>query len=518
MSGASGALPAVVERLQARDFQGAARAAEGALARSPGNPDLLHLLGLARRQLGELDGAIGALEQAAQADPRRAAFHYNLGQVYAARGSRPAAIDSLVRAIALDPGHLRARYELACICRAAGDLDRAESELRACLAAGADDARVQAELAATLLDRGRPDLALPVAEAGLKRAPNLAVLHANLGNALRDTGRPAEAVASYDRALALAPGSDEIALNRALALLRAGRLAEGFPAYEVRLKRPRMVRKALAMRPAWDGSAARGRTLLLHGEQGHGDSIQFVRYAPLVRASGARVVIECQQRLYRLFAGQGPDFADGVTTRDLPPVAFDLRASLMSLPALLRTSIDSIPAPASYLRPVPGIDFALPPAPPSARLKVGLVWSGNPNHAQDRARSCPLHHLAPALSVPGVAIYPLQLDIADRDRAILAAHPSVVMIDRPQADFAEAAAAMAQLDLVVSVDTATAHLAGALGVRGIVLLSAGADWRWMVDRADSPWYPTLTLMRQQRPGDWAEFGQRLAGQLRRAAD
>lgn len=514
MSGSPAGLPAVVARLQARDFLGAALAAEGALAEAPGHPDLLHLLGLARRHLGEIDSAIGALEQAARADPGRAAFHYNLGQVYAARGRAAAAVASLARAVALDPAHVRARYELACLCRVQGDLDRAERELRECLARDGTDARVHAELAAVLLDRGRPDLALPVARAGLVLAPELAALHANYANALRDAGRPLQAVACYDRALALAPANAEIALNRALALLRAGRLAEGFAAYEVRLRRPRIVRQALAAHPAWDGTPPDGRTLLLHGEQGHGDSIQFVRYAPLVRALGARVVVECQPRLHRLFAGQGKALADAVVARDDAPPPFDLRASLLSLPALMGTDIATIPGGTPYLRPVPGIAFALPPAPASARLRIGLVWSGNPAHPQDRQRSCPLAELAAVLAMPGIAVYPLQLEITMHERAILAAHPAVVPIAQPQADFADAAAAMVQLDLVVSVDTAAAHLAGALGLPGIVLLSHGADWRWMVDRPDSPWYPTLALVRQPRPDDWAAVARDLAERLR----
>ncbi|MCC6469556.1 MAG: glycosyltransferase family protein [Alphaproteobacteria bacterium] len=508
-------LPAVVERLRAQDFLGAARAAEGALAQSPGHPDLLHLLGLARRHLGQIDSAIGALEQAAAADPRRASFHFNLGQVYAARGSRSAAIDSLLRALTLDPGHLRARYELACLWRAQRDLDRAERELRACLAKGADDARIHVELTATLLDRGRPDLVLPVAKAGLVLAPELAALHTNLGNALRDIGRPKQAIASYDRALGLAPDSIEIRLNRAMALLRAGRLAEGFPAYEVRLAKPGMVRQALAALPAWDGSfAPAGRTLLLHGEQGHGDSIQFIRYAALARRRGARVLVECQHRLYRLFAGQGDGLADQVFVRDREVPPCDARASLLSMPALMQTDLMSIPAATPYLRPVPGVAFDLPPAPAAARLKLGLVWSGNPGHQQDHLRSCPLSVLAPVLALPDIAIYPLQLEIDAAERAQLAASPSVVFLDHPQADFADAAAAMMQLDLIISVDTATAHLAGALGRPGIVLLSQGADWRWMVDRDDSPWYPSLTLIRQARPGDWAGVARRLVERLR----
>lgn len=509
------ALPQILDRIRSQDFAGAASLAESALAGAPERADLWHLLGIARRQMNRLDGAIQAFERAAEADPARATLHFNLGQAYAAAGRAADAVQRLDRALALDPALVRARFELGAILRAQGDLERAERELRLCLSQ-ADDARVHDALAATLLDRGRPDLALPVLKAGLVLAPENAALHANLGNALRDLGRPLQALPSYDRALALAPQADEIRLNRAHALLRAGRLGEGFQAYEVRLKRPRMVRRGLLDIPQWDGSALAGRTLLVHSEQGHGDSIQFVRYAALARQAGGRVVVECQDRLHRLFEGQSDSLADAIRTRDQAPPQCDLRASLMSLPALLKTELATVPAAVPYLRPVAGIQFPLPPARSGSRLRIGLVWSGNPSHHQDRMRSCPLPALAPLLALGDVTVYPLQLDIADADRALLATHHSVVPLDRPQADFADAAAAMAQLDLVVSVDTAAAHLAGALGLPCIVLLAVGADWRWMVDRADSPWYPTLTLLRQKRPGDWASVARSLVERLRAA--
>lgn len=496
-------LPQVVARLQARDFAGAAAAAEGALRETPDSADLLHLLALAQRQLGQVDRAIGALERATAIDPLRATLHFNLGQAYAAIGKQADAISSLERALAVDPTHGRARFDLACHYRATGDLDRAERTLRQALANDPPDARVHNELAATLLDRGRSDLALPVIKAGLLLAPDLAVLHGNLGNALRDIGRPAQSIAAYDRALALAPGQVELQLNRAHALLRAGRLAEGFAAYEVRLRRARMVRQALADAPVWAGESIEGKRLLIHAEQGHGDSIQFVRYARLARRRGAYVILECQERLLRLFAAQPEPLADVIVTNRAPTPEFDLRVPMMSLPACFGTDFDSIPAAPSYLAPVPGLRFSLPTAPVGARTRIGLVWAGNPGHHQDRLRSCALDTLRPLLALPEVAIFPLQLEIGGPDRALLAGHPSVVFVDREQHDFADAAAALSGLDLVVTVDTAMAHLAGALGVPCLLLLSHGADWRWLVDRADSPWYPSLTLLRQKRPGDWA---------------
>jgi tetratricopeptide (TPR) repeat protein len=508
------ALPQVVARIQARDFAGAAEAAQGALLDTPDNADLLHLLALAQRQLGRVDQAIGALERATAIDPLRATLHFNLGQAYGAVGKQAEAIHSLERALAIDPSHARARFDLACLHRATGNIEGAEQALRHALTHDPADARVHNELAATLLDRGRPDLALPVLKAGLVQAPDLAVLHGNLGNALRDIGRPGPAIAAYDRAIALSPGHIELQLNRAHALLRAGRLAEGFAAYEVRLRRAKMVRQSLADAPVWSGEPIEGKRLLIHAEQGHGDSIQFVRYARLARRRGAKVILECQERLLRLFAAQPEPLADTIVTNRTPLPEFDLRVPMMSLPACFGTDFDSIPAAPSYLAPVPGLRFDLPAAPADARLKIGLVWAGNPGHHQDRLRSCALEALRPLLALPETAIYPLQLEVGETERAILSAHPGVVWIDREQRDFADAASAIMQLDLVVTVDTAMAHLAGALGVPALLLLSLGADWRWMVDRDDSPWYPSLRLLRQVRPGDWAGVVRQLVERVR----
>jgi len=231
-----------------------------------------------------------------------------------------------------------------------------------------------------------------------------------------------------------------------------------------------VVRKSLAATPVWAGAAIEGKRLLIHAEQGQGDSIQFVRYARLARRRGAYVILECQERLLRLFANQPEPLADIIVDRNTPMPAFDLRVPMLSLPACFGTDFDSIPAVPSYLAPVPGQRFDLPPPPAGRRLKLGLVWAGNPSHHQDKLRSCPLEALRPLLAMPDIALYPLQLDIGDADRAILAAHGSVVMIDQRQRDFADAASAMAGLDLVVSVDTASAHLAGALGMSATILL------------------------------------------------
>jgi tetratricopeptide (TPR) repeat protein len=342
----------------------------------------------------------------------------------------------------------------------------------------------------------------------------MTALHVNLANALRDLGRPMEALPYYDRALELAPGHVEIELNRAFALMRAGRLTPGLAAYEVRRRKRGIVRQALAERPAWDGTPLAGRALLIHAEQGMGDSIHFIRYAAMARATGGRVVVECQGRLLRLFQGQGKALADAIIPRGEPLPEFDVQAPMMSLPLLMRTNLADIPAPVPYLTAVPGVHFELPDPPLVDALRVGLVWSGNPSHHQDRVRSIPLEFLAPILSLGRVAIYPLQLDITPTDRSLLAARDGVVMIERRQQDFADLAAAIEQLDLVVSVDTAAAHLAGAMGRPGIVLLSHGADWRWMLDREDSPWYPSLRLIRQSRPGDWVGVVQRLTQMLR----
>ncbi len=264
--------------------------------------------------------------------------------------------------------------------------------------------------------------------------------------------------------------------------------------------------------PQWRGEDIAGKTILLHAEQGFGDTIQFVRYAPLVAAKGASVILEAPDSLMPLLDG-----FNGVTTmiahgQALPP--FDLHCPLMSLPLAFGTTLATIPENGPYLRaPAERLEKWRTRLGALSGKRVGLVWSGKPAHKNDRNRSIALSRLAPLLAVAGVNFVSLQQDYRDADRAELANYPQLVRLDRELADFADTAAAVAALDLVITVDTAVAHLAGAMGKPVWILLSHVLDWRWLLERSDSPWYPSARLYRQAAIGDWDGVIARLAQDL-----
>ena len=262
--------------------------------------------------------------------------------------------------------------------------------------------------------------------------------------------------------------------------------------------------------PMWDGSALEGRRILLHAEQGLGDTLQFVRYAPLVRQRGGFVILECQQTLLRLLAGASG--IDRLIARGHPLPDFDCHAPLLSLPAIFRTAIDTIPAAVPYVEVAPveverWREIIESRAGARGGLKVGLTWAGNPRHRNDRNRSLSPRDLSALASLDQTVFFQLQKDAA--------AAPDLEMIELldGSSDFLDTAAILQNLDLLISVDTSVAHLAGALGRPVWTLLPFAPDWRWMTGRSDSPWYPSMRLYRQQRRKDWAEVLQRVRADL-----
>ncbi|HEY9872665.1 MAG TPA: hypothetical protein V6D12_04485, partial [Candidatus Obscuribacterales bacterium] len=261
--------------------------------------------------------------------------------------------------------------------------------------------------------------------------------------------------------------------------------------------------------PVWDGSNLEGRTILLHAEQGFGDTIQFIRYAPLVAGYQGRVFVECYAPLIKLFKCI-PGIEQLIVKGETLP-EFDVHAPLMSLPGILGTTLETVPAEVPYLYPpIPPIQLAVPP---ETRLKVGIVWASKPNHPTTGRRSCPLSFFLNLQSIPGVALYSLQKDPVASDLAQLQQTGLVQDLSDQLHDFSDTASAVSQLDLVISVDTAVVHLAGALGQKVWLLLSFIPDWRWMLGHEDSLWYPTMRLFRQESPGDWAGVFVRVARAL-----
>jgi len=331
-------------------------------------------------------------------------------------------------------------------------------------------------------------------------------LLSNLGVVYRDSGDLVRAEQYFRRVCAVRPTDPAAHFNLAVTLLRAGKLRQGFSEYEWRWQVPQFApQKRQFRQPLWRGEPLAGRRILIWSEQGAGDGIQFARYAPLVRDSGGEPILEVLPHLERLISWMDGGYmaVNALSTG----VAFDVHCPLMSMPERFGTELDSIPHPARFS--LPGDS----PAKWSARLcgpgmSVGLVWAANPAYANNAARSIPAALFAPLTRMPGIRCWGLQVGPAAAETP-----PGLVNLADELVDFAETAAVISGLDLVISVDTAVAHLAGSLGKPVWTLLTYASDWRWLLDREDTPWYPTMRLFRQKHPGDWSEVMERVAAEL-----
>jgi tetratricopeptide (TPR) repeat protein len=321
----------------------------------------------------------------------------------------------------------------------------------------------------------------------------------NRAAVLQELRRHDEALATYDRAVAIAPDYAEARMNRALLRLLTGDFAQGWPAYEWRRKLPGRVERGFSQ-PEWSGEDIAGKRLLLHVEQGLGDTIQFVRYAALAARRCAGVVLEVQPSLAPLLRGLFGAEVIAAGRDPLPP--FDLHCPLLSLPRLFETTLATIPGENPYVVAPADRIAAWAGRLPTDALRVGLAWSGNPDNTKDYGRSIPFALLAPLVGVPGVRFVSLQKDIRAADADEVCRCGNVIDLRAELYDFADTAAVIAQLDLVIAVDTAVAHLAGAMGKPLWVLLPRDSDFRWLLDRATSPWYPSARLLRRARGDAW----------------
>jgi hypothetical protein len=367
--------------------------------------------------------------------------------------------------------------------------------------------------ALALRDLDRLAEALASCERALAIDPGLADAHSNRGNLLRGLGRPDEALTSFRRALALRPDLPAAHYSHGQCLLLLGDLDSGWQECEWRWKDEQHANKAREFpQPLWlGGDALRGRTILLHAEQGLGDTLQFCRYASRVAALGAKVLLEVQPPLLSLLANL-PDIAQ-LLPRGAALPDFDSHCPLLSLPLAFGTTLDTIPADMPYLRSDPSRVSAWRErlgAP--ARTRIGLAWSGSPAHGNDRNRSIPLAQML-ALLDTGAEFVSLQNEVRPADADVLTSRPDLRHFESALADFADTAALVETMDLIVTVDTSVAHLAGAMGKPVWVLLPFDPDWRWLLARTDSPWYPSATLFRQPRPGDWGSVLASLARRL-----
>jgi tetratricopeptide (TPR) repeat protein len=358
---------------------------------------------------------------------------------------------------------------------------------------------------------GRHDEALAFYEKALALKPDFHEAETNRGVALCDLGRYREARLGYARVLA-AKADDPLArMNSAMCDLLLGAFEEGWPNYEWRWQAGNFPKPQLDV-PQWMGEGdLTGKRILLYAEQGLGDTIQFVRYAPLVAARGARVVVQAQATLKSLL--QTLDGIESVIDQDEKRPPIDLQCPLMSLPLAFETSLATIPATVPYLRAdKKRVAYWRNKIGQKDKKRIGLVWSGNPAHKNDRNRSIRLTELAP-LFAANVAVFSLQKEMRDEDIETAKKLTNFTHFGEALRDFADTAALVEAMDIVVAVDTSVLHLAGALGKRTLALLAFNPDWRWLLERSDTPWYPNTSLIRQNQRGDWSDALKRIYNEL-----
>jgi tetratricopeptide (TPR) repeat protein len=485
---------------------------ERALRLNPEAVELHNNLGTALQDLGRLDEAIGCYRNALALRPDLVESLDNLAGALQSQGKSDEAQACYERAVALRPNRVESLIGLGVVLRAQGRLEEAVARYQRALALAPDHPGVRNNLGVALVDLGRPEEAIPHYERVLALQPNRAETHSNLGIALQRQGRYAEAFTSYGRALAVKPDYAEAHFNRAHALLTTGEFDEGWEEYEWRFAVARYDRKF--DRPTWSGEPLGGRSILIHAEQGFGDALQFVRYAPAVAERGGTVVLEVPEPLVRL--GRTVAGVSHVVARGDPLPAFDCHCPLLSLPRVFKTNLATIPNAVPYLR-VPSEASAgwaerIAAAP---GLRVGLVWAGTTVGAID-PRHIDLRLLQALWQVAGISWFSLQVGDRSGDISSLGG-VKVADLSPWLADFAETAAAVCHLDLVISVDTSVAHLAGSLARPTWLLLRYAPDWRWLIEREDSPWYPTMRLFRQRKEGDWSCVAREVAAALAQMA-
>jgi Flp pilus assembly protein TadD len=525
----------------AREHQLAGRFADAealyraVLERWPNHADALHLMGLLAHQTGKHDRAVELIRQAIEARPLRAGYHHNLGIILRTLGRTEEATRSFRRAIALEPGAADALSELGTCLMELDRIGEAEAAFRRAISLKPDWADAHNRLAGLLGATGRHNEAVEAAHRAIALNPEASESHNNLGaslislgryddaqtaieTALRlDTKRPEAwsnlaslrkaqgdldgALEAYDRAIELRSDlAAEARWNRSLVRLLKGDLAGGFEEFQWIRQSPLYPQAPVYRQPQWDGANLEGRRIVLWAEQGLGDTIQFARYAPLVAQRGGRVHIVCAESLKTLLqtvpsvervCGEGEALPD-----------FDVHCAMLLLPQIFRTTLNSIPAEVPYLSADPRKveSWRSRVNAEDGLLKAGVAWAGSPAHRDDRARSCAADELFPLTQVTGVRLFSLQKGSAARQGSQF--RLAITDLTHDLHDFADTAALIANLDLVITVDTAVAHLAGAMAKPVWLMLPWVPDWRWMMGRSDSPWYPTARLFRQPAAGDW----------------
>jgi len=480
----------------------------------PSYTDAYNNMALALSTQGHHVKAVEHLKQAIKHRPDSAITYYNLANTLHHLDSDHDAIDHYQQALRLDPNLVQAHVNLASLLQQKSRYAEAIACYKQALDVLPDHPNIWHDLGNALKACGDYDEAISAFKQALSLDARYAQAHNSLGVAYKESGQCDRAIASYDRAITLQPDYADAHWNRTLALLLKGDLAEGWTHYQAHYEA--LKTRAIHPKddhPLWHGEPLNGQRILVRFEQGLGDNLQFIRYLPLVKQRGGTVIYQAKPALHALLKGfEGIDELIEVTPDPHVYADYDVQISLMDLPRVFNTTMDNIPGSGPYLKPDPERIPTWQGTFGPSGMKVGLVWAGSPYHRNDRNRSCQINAMAPLSQTQGAHFYGLQTGAASQEAQT---HPDIHFhnLGHRLHDLSDTAAAIAHLDLVISVDTAVLHLAGALGKPAWGLLPYAPDWRWMLDRTDTPWYPTLRLFRQPRPGDWITVFDQVARTL-----
>jgi tetratricopeptide (TPR) repeat protein len=476
----------------------------------PESAEALQHLGEEQERAGDLQAAAKCYQRALALKPDSAELHCHLARALYQGGALQPAAELYRRALVLDPKRYEIYNDLGLVLTDLGNFAAALEVFRRSLINNPRSAKTIASLGRLFERKGDLISASEAYRDAIKLDPRLPRAYVDLGFVLYGLGELAEAADCFARLHALQPMSAEATVNLGLIHLLQGDLAVGWAEYESRWKVGVGDERELLQR-RWKGEPLGGECILLYAEQGLGDTMQFVRYVPLIAERGGEVVLEVQPALHGLLAGT--DGTSRVIRRGETLPEFTWQCPLMSLPLALGTELDTIPARVPYIVPDAARVEVWQERLQKNTRRIGLAWAGNPGHPRDRLRSVPLEQLAPLLNVAGATFYSLQFGPGSEQMKQLPPEVQLVDLGDELKDFANVAAIVANLDLVISIDSAVAHLAGALGKPVWILLNKGCDWRWFLEREDSPWYPSARLFRQSTPGGWQEVVKRIEHEL-----
>ncbi len=489
-----------------------------AMGINPNLPDIQNNLGLAFMSQEELLKAINHFKEALRMDPGFVKAYFNLGNVFKKQKNFHEAVECYNKALSLAPDFIEVCNNLGNVFKELGNFEEALKQYRKVISLRPDFAEAYNNIGAVLDEQDKLPDAFQHYKKAVQLDPGYSDAYYNLGNLMfLKECKINEAIEHYQEALRIQPDFSEAHFHKGLALLLNGNFEEGWPEYIWRFGKniENNTTYNNFTKPLWDGSSLAGKRIVISSEQGAGDCIQFIRYLPLLKNLGAYIIFECYGNLLNLFDGfEAIDLLVEGPFSEKTDIQYDFFVPLLCLPSIIGTNIDTIVNRTPYIESNPELAKEWGNKINTDSIRIGLVWEGTPTHNNDRNRSFDLSVFGPLTSISGVSLFSLQKEVTGKQSALLN-EMNITALGDDLKDFSETAAAIENLDLLISVDTAVVHLAGAMEKPVWTLLPFVPDWRWLLNRDDSPWYPTMRLFRQTSPGDWESVINRISNELQR---